>query len=112
MLITFTVSQPVVSITATTATSITVSWTSAGPDIGRYEVMWERDTSGECPDEDRGSVAITDGPTQYTIAGLEEASTYTITVAVGEVRGYGVGSTRESGIIILSIKNTTTRKYI
>ena len=45
-----------------------------------YEVVWERDTSEECPDEDEGSATITDDSTNYTITGLEEDSSYTITV--------------------------------
>ena len=27
-------------------------WTSAGSVVDSYEVMWQRDTSGDCPDED------------------------------------------------------------
>ena len=43
-------------------------------------MMWQRDTSGECPDEDEGSTTITDGSTSYTITGLEEYSTYKVTL--------------------------------
>ena len=50
-------------------------------------MMWERDTSGECPDEDEGSTTITDGSTSLTIMALEEGSTYTITVTAGNVIG-------------------------
>ena len=42
--------------------------------------MWQRDTSGECPDEDEGSTTITDGSTSYIITRLEEDSTYKVTV--------------------------------
>ena len=43
--------------------------------------MWQRDTSGECSDEDEGSNTITDGSTTtYEIMGLEEDSNYTISV--------------------------------
>ena len=45
-----------------------------------YEVIWERDTSKDCPDVDEGSATITDGSTSYTITGLEEDSNYTINV--------------------------------
>ena len=48
--------------------------------VDSYEVMWQRDTSGECPDEDEGSTTITDGSTDYTITELEEDSTYKVTV--------------------------------
>ena len=43
-------------------------------------VMWQRDTSGECPDEDIDSITITDGSLSYTITGLVKESSYTITV--------------------------------
>ena len=43
-------------------------------------MMWQRDTSGECPDEDEGSISLTDGSTSYDIMGLEEDSVYSITV--------------------------------
>ena len=43
-----------------------------------YEVMWQRDTSGDCSNEDEDSATITD--TSYDITGLEEDSTYSITV--------------------------------
>ena len=45
-------------------------------------VSWERDTSGECPDEDEGSTPITGSSTSTTINGREESSRYFITVTV------------------------------
>ena len=50
--------------------------------VTSYEVMWQRDTSGECPDEDEGSTTINtnDISTAYAISGLEEDSLYRITV--------------------------------
>ena len=50
-------------------------------------MMWERDTLGECPDEDEGSTTITDGSTSYTITGLEEDSSYTSTVNATNAAG-------------------------
>ena len=44
-------------------------------------VTWQRDTSGDCSDEDEDSMSITDGSTSYNITGLEEHNNYTITVA-------------------------------
>ena len=76
----FTDLVPVVELNSTAATTISLSWTSAGSEMDSYVVMWERDTSGECPDEDGGSATITGGSTSYTITGLEEDSSYTITV--------------------------------
>ena len=50
-------------------------------------MMWQRDTSGECPDEDEGSTTITDGSTSYDIMGLEEDSSYSITVIATNAAG-------------------------
>ena len=49
--------------------------------------MWQRDTSGECSDEDEGNVTITSGSTGYDIVGLEEDSSYSITVTATNVAG-------------------------
>ena len=53
-------------------------------------MMWERDTSGECPGVDEDSTTITGGSTSYTISGLEEDSSYTITVTVTDAAGSAV----------------------
>ena len=68
-------------------------------------MMWQRDTSGDCPDEDDGSTTLTDGSTSYTITGLEESSNYTITVIATnademEVSNSVTGFTQESGAIV------------
>ena len=74
-----------------------------------YEVMWERDTSaGECPDEDEGSTTISGGSTSHTIRGLEEDSTYTITVTASNVAESAVsesisGVTREAGKLVKNL---------
>ena len=70
-----------------------------------YEVMWQRDNSGDCPDEDDGSTTLTDGSTSYIITGLEESSNYTITVIatntnVMEISNSVTGFTQESGAIM------------
>ena len=78
----------------TTATTISLSWSvSTGSVVDSYEVMWGRDTSGECPDEDEGSATITDGSTSYTITGLEEDSSYTITVTANNAAENAVSDT-------------------
>ena len=74
----FTVAVPVLTADSTTATSISLSWTSGGSEGVSYEVEWQRNTSVGCSDEDQDSTTITD--TSYTISGLEEDSRYTITV--------------------------------
>ena len=93
---------PTGMVSSTTATTISLSWTSAGSVVDSYEVTWERDTSGECPDEDEGSTTITDGSTSYTITGLEEDSSYTITVNATNAAGSAAsepvtGMTGEAG---------------
>ena len=70
--------------------------------VDSYEVMWQRDTSGDCPDEDEGSMSITDGSTSYMITGLEEDSSYSITVEAMNSIGMATsntatGMTQEAG---------------
>ena len=65
-------------------------------------MMWERDTSRECPDEDEGSATITDGSISYNTTELEEDSNYTITVTATNAAGSAVsdpvtGVTGEAG---------------
>ena len=52
-----------------------------------YKVMWQRDTSLGCPDMDEGSINITNGSTSYTIVGLQENSSYSITVTASSGEG-------------------------
>ena len=83
--------MPTAMVNSTSATTISLSWSvPSGSEVDSYEVMWERDTSGECPDEDEGSVTITDGSTSYTITELEEDSNYTITVTATNAAGSAV----------------------
>ena len=98
----FTVGAPEVTVNSTTATTVSLSWTSAGSVVDSYEVMWERNTSGECPDENNGSTTITDGSTSYTITRLEEDSSYIIVVKAANAVGSAVsdpitGMTGEAG---------------
>ena len=69
---------PVISVVSTTATSITLSGGVPSDSVAdSYEVMWERDTSIGCSDEDEGSASAT---SIGEITGLQEDSSYTITV--------------------------------
>ena len=75
--------QPSVNIVTTTATFISLSWSvPSGAVVTSYEVIWQRDTSVGCSDEDEGSSTIsTDRTTiNYDISGLVEDSLYRITV--------------------------------
>ena len=50
--------------------------------------MWETDDIGGCSgDSDMDSTNITDGSTSYDIMGLEEDSSYTITVTASNSAG-------------------------
>ena len=71
---------PVVTVDYETPTTIQLSWTSYGNEIDGYEVEWKRDISGECPNRDIGNDIITDSYNSYTIKGMEENSSYFITV--------------------------------
>ena len=100
--------QPSVTVSSTTATTISLSWSVPSGVVNSYEVVWERDTSGECPDEDEGSATITDGFTSYTITGLEEDSSYTITVTATNAAGSAAsdpvtGMTGEAGELVQSV---------
>ena len=82
------VEAPDLSTGNITATSISLSWTSAGSEVDSYEVMWETDDIGGCSGgSDMDSTTITDGSTSYDIMGLEEDSSYTITVTASNSAG-------------------------
>ena len=90
-----------------TDTSISFSWSVPnGSVVTSYEVAWQRDTSGECPDMDEDSDTISASVTYdnytglvegssgntsydnyYSILGLEEGSSYTITVTASNAVG-------------------------
>ena len=71
-----------------TATSISLSWSSAGSEDVSYEVMWETDDIGGCSGgSDMNSTTITNGSTGFDIMGLEEDSSYTITVTASNSVG-------------------------
>ena len=68
-----------------TATSISLSWSvPSGSVVTSYEVVWQRDT---CSDEDEDSHTTADDSTTYVIRGLEEDSSYSITVRASNTAG-------------------------
>ena len=88
----------------TTATTITISWTSAGSESVSYEVMWERDITVGCSDEDEGSATITDDSMNYVITDLFGISDYIITVIASnpintETSNEIRSTTTEAGIV-------------
>ena len=61
--------------------------------VDEYLIQWERDISGTCSDEDTDSTTISGGSaTSHTIPGLEEDSTYTITVTAANTAGSSAAS--------------------
>ena len=82
-----------VSVTTIITTSITLSWSiPIGSVVTSYEVMWQRDTTVQCPDVNQGSATISGSSTRYTITGLEEDSSYDITVTANN----NVGSSEDT----------------
>ena len=87
------VSAPALVVDSTTATTISLSWTSGGSEGVSYEVDWERVTTGECDNKDEGSVTLVGGSmTSYTVTGVEENSNYTITVTAFNDNGNEMSS--------------------
>ena len=77
-------------MSSVTSKTIFLSWSVPnGSVVEGYEVLWERNVnfSGECAYEDNGSTTITDGSTSYNITGLEESSSYIITVTATNMFG-------------------------
>ena len=89
------------SVGSVTATTLTVSWSvPTGSVVTNYTVRWERDTSGACPYEDRGTATTTN--TEHVVTLLEEYSAYFIAVtayneAGGSVAGTTTGRTLAAG---------------
>ena len=77
-------------VNSITPTTISLSWTAANDTVDSYDVIWERDTLGECPDVDMDNATISGTSTSYTISGLQEDSNYTITVTATNVAGSAV----------------------
>ena len=96
------VEAPVIAVvmTSVTPTTIPLTWTSAGAIVNSYEVEWRYD--GECSDVRGGRFAVSGTMTSYTIEGLEEYITYSITVTATNIVGSAVSEgatvrTRETG---------------
>ena len=78
----------IVDFTGSGATTISLSWSiSNGSVVTSYEVVWQRDTTAGCPDEDEGGVTVSDASYDYRINELEEDSRYTITVTASNAAG-------------------------
>ena len=98
-------------MTSVTSTTIPLTWTSAGSVVNRYEVVW-RYYFGQCSGV-RGGRATVDGvTTRYTIEGLEEYITYSITVTANNDVGSALSEvaiivrTSEAGEVIFQVASS------
>ena len=67
------------TVVSTSFKTINLSWTSSGPEVDSYEVMWKINTSVECF-ENYSLFAHTTNSPNFTITGLEVGSSYIINV--------------------------------
>ena len=70
--------------------------------MDNYEVSWQSDIDETCPDIDIRNTIVSTSPNSYSITGLEEDSSYAITVtainAAGRVHSIAKsGTTNEAG---------------
>ena len=77
-----------------TATSIPVNWTSGGSEEVSYQLQWAY--TGSCPGINGDSASI--GGRSQTIGGLEEYSSYSITVTASNSLTSSAVSTAVSGM--------------
>ena len=102
-------SIPTAVVSSVTSKTIFLSWSVPnGSVVDSYEVLWERNLSGECAYEDSGGTTITDGSTSYNITGLEEGSSYIITVTATNMFGSVIsdpvtGMTKKTGEKVTSM---------
>ena len=98
-----------VDITSVTSTTIPLTWTSAGSVVNSYVIVWRYD--GECSGVRGGRGTVAGDMTSYTIEGLEEYITYSITVTATNDVGSAVSQvatvrTSEAGEVISQVTNS------
>ena len=105
------VEAPSISVVMTSVTSATIplSWNSAGSIVSSYEIKWTYD--GECSDVRGGRATVAGDMTSYTIEGLEEYITYSITVnatnnVVSAVSEVATVRTSEAGEVISQVASS------
>ena len=94
------------TVVFTTSTTIQLSWTSSGPEVDSYGVMWKIDTSVECFENYTPSTHTTKSPI-FTIVGLAVGSSYVFTVVETHSAGRAVSdrtrvtaTTKETGEVL------------
>ena len=96
-----------------TATSISLSWTSACSEDVSYEVMWQTDDIGGCSGgSDMNRVTIANGSTNYDIIGLEEDCSYTITVTASNSAGSSALSNTIAVVTLQAGESSCLRSFI
>ena len=97
-----------VDMTSVISTTIPLTWTSAGSVVNRYEVVWIY--TGGCSSMRVGRTTVAGDMTSYTIEGLEEYNTYSITVTatnnVGSAFTVATVRTSEAGEVISQVTNS------
>ena len=99
-----------VDMTSVTSTTIPLTWTSAGSIVNSYGAKWTY-YDGECFDVRGGRATIAGDMTNYTIEGLEEYITYSITVTATNDVGSAVSQvaivrTSEAGEVISQVASS------
>ena len=85
------VEAPTVISTSVGAFSISVSWSSSGAMVDSYEVLWDRATPDDCPNEHTGSATVSGtAPRSYDIMGLFGDSAYIIRVNATNAAGSAI----------------------
>ena len=92
-----------------TSTTIPLSWTIAGSAVNSYKVEWTYD--GECSGVRGGRATVAGDMTSYTIEGVEEYITYSITVTATNNVGSAVSEvatvrTSEAGEVISQVASS------
>ena len=105
-----TVEAPSITVNTSSinSTAIPLTWTSAGSVVNSYDVMWTPG-GGECSGVSGGSDSVDGDTVSHTIEGLEEYTTYTITVTATNDVGSAIsdqatGRTSEDSKWIFSVK--------
>ena len=96
-------------MTSVTSTTIPLTWTSAGSVVNSYKVVW-RYYFGGCSDVRGDRATVAGDMSRYTIEGLEEYITYSITVTatndVGIATSVATVRTSEAGEVISQVTNS------
>ena len=101
-----------VDLTSVTPTTILLMWTSAGSVVNSYEVEWRYD--GGCSGVRGGSATVAGSMTNYSIEGLEEYITYSITVTADNSIGSAVSeiATVRTSAASKLVSQVNSSKYI